>query len=99
MKKTLAIFLSLIATVSFARHELKCTSPDNRIVFYFKLTGDMPGYRVTFKGTEIVKESFIDLSFADGEFRHLTMLKPVAREGKEEYDLIVGKASHISDKY
>ncbi|HMJ70798.1 MAG TPA: glycoside hydrolase family 97 protein [Cyclobacteriaceae bacterium] len=98
MNKILIILLALPA-FSFAQSELKCSSPDNRIVFYFKLKADQPTYRIAFKGSELVKESTIGLAFSDGDFKQLKMQKPVARKGKEEYDLVVGKTSHVADNY
>jgi hypothetical protein len=62
MSKIITIILLALPAFSFAQSEVKCSSPDNRIVFYFKLKADQPTYRITFKGSELLKgcSGFID---------------------------------------
>lgn len=99
MIRILPVLFVLFPSLVFSQKELKCSSPDNRIAFYFGFKADKPTYRITFKGSDLVEESSISLDFADGAFEHLKMLKPAARKGKEEYDLVVGKTSHVSDYF
>ncbi|HZX59944.1 MAG TPA: glycoside hydrolase family 97 N-terminal domain-containing protein, partial [Mucilaginibacter sp.] len=96
-RRVIICLLSLISVSAFAGQNVTITSPDKNISF--KLDAKQSGlvYRVSYKGNLLVNDSRLSISFKKGgEFgSNPTLGKPVFKKMEEEYDLIVGKASHV----
>ena len=95
-------FLFLLIVVAFsasAQQTVKCTSPDKRIVFSVAARSNELVYNISFRGQKLIEDSRFGLTFKDGAFSPITTQKSISRKGKEEYDLVVGKASHVVDNY
>jgi alpha-glucosidase len=82
-------------------------SPDGQIRFVFRFTDGLPEYSVFYKGVGLVERSPLSLTFlgeggAGGtkEFgRGLVPLRPVFRDGEDNYELVVGKTKAVHDRY
>ena len=97
IKILLIVFVSLNAN---AQKNIRITSPDGNIAFAFRLDNKMPQYAVTYMGKPIIDYSNLSLVFDDGKFEsNLKINKPVYRDTTEDYDLIVGKTSHVHTRY
>lgn len=100
--KTLLTLLPFIMTCicSIAQKNITLASPDKRIQFHFTLTNSTPVYSVVFKGETVINNSTLELKFADSSVaRNLRLLKPTYKDTTEEYDLLVGKTSHVVSHY
>ncbi len=97
---SVSIFV-FFATLSLGQSTVRLVSPDGRIVFLLRLTAEAPVYRVIYSGKPLVNESPLTLNFAEtGLFGpNLTLLKPRLRTVDETYDLIVGKAKTVRNRY
>ena len=97
ISRLLSFFLLLATTSTLAKTGVTITSPDKNISF--KLNANQSGliYRVSYKGNLLVNDSRLSISFKrGGEFgSNVSLGKPIFRKMEEEYDLIVGKASHV----
>ncbi len=94
----LLIFLLILAFENVsAQRSFTVSSPDKSINFW--LSTDQGGitYRVTYKGTLLVDNSRLKISFQEGRaFDHdLQLGKPQLQHLQEDYDLIVGKTSKV----
>jgi alpha-glucosidase len=95
--------LSILVVVFFpficvAQYQI--ASPNGNILFNFKLTDQSPTYSLYFKGQSVLNKSEISFTLNDFVFKSkLHVLKPTFRGGNEEYDLIVGKTSHVNDPF
>ncbi|HEX3384577.1 MAG TPA: glycoside hydrolase family 97 protein [Mucilaginibacter sp.] len=93
----LSVLLILLSISSAFASSITVTSPDKNIVF--KLEAGKAGlvYRVTYKGTLLVNDSRLSISFkGDGEFgRNVHLGKATFKPIEEDYDLVVGKTSHV----
>ncbi len=100
-RSRLLLFSLLTVFPAFAQKEIRLASPDGRVVFAFKNTPNAPTYRVTFKGKPIVEPSELGLDFAEtGAFGpNLNVGKPAFREADETYDLVVGKAKTVRNRF
>lgn len=97
-------FLGFLLTISFpALSQEKATilSPDGRIQFVFTLTDSAPEYSVYFKKRVVILPSSLGLSFEkSGEFaKGLKTGKISFSKGTDDYNLVVGKAKKIEDRY
>jgi alpha-glucosidase len=97
--RIISIFLALVATSVSAQTKVSVSSPDKSITFNFVGKSSDLSYGIRYKKAELVNESHLALAFSDGAFTDLKYRKPITRKGKEEYDLLVGKTSHIVDNY
>jgi alpha-glucosidase len=97
ISRLLSFLLLLIAPYALTAKAVVITSPDGAIKF--SLEGDRAGlvYRVSYKGNLLVNDSRLSLSFKEGgEFgKNVSLGTPVFQKMEEDYDLIVGKASHV----
>ena len=95
------IFCLACVLISFAAYSQKgvhLASPDGNILFSFDIQKNKPAYNISYKGKPIIDYSSLGLSFADGEFSEgLVALKAVYHDSTEDYDLVVGKTSHVHD--
>ena len=94
----LLIFLLILAFENVsAQRSFTVSSPDKSINFW--LSTDQGGitYRVTYKGTLLVDNSRLKISFQEGRaFDHdLQLGKPQLQHLQEDYNLIVGKTSKV----
>jgi alpha-glucosidase len=96
------LYCCLIATSpARAGKNIDLISPDGNIHFSFQATAGGPHYSVYFRGTKIIDESPLGLSFeGTGDFgKRLIIARPVFREGEDKYDLVVGKTKSVHDFY
>ena len=83
-----------------AQKQVVLSSPNGQIVYTFKLVNKAPVYSMAFKGKPLVDNSTLGIVFSDGAFdNNLSMLKPVFKDSTEDYNLIVGKTSHVHDEF
>ena len=89
----------LICFAAYSQKVVRLASPDGNIFFSFDIK-NKPTYNISYKGKRIIDNSSLGLSFADGEFSEgLGALKAVYHDSTEDYDLVVGKTSHVHDTY
>jgi len=103
MKPTLnclyALFLMIYIPVS-AQKKISLTSPDGSISFSFKLVKNSMNYSVAFKQKILIDNSSLGLQFDSDNFaNNIKMNKPLYRDTTENYDLVVGKTSHVHTHY
>ncbi|MBC7920166.1 MAG: glycoside hydrolase family 97 protein [Ferruginibacter sp.] len=91
----------LAALPVLAQQDIRLASPDGNVAFTFRLTDDGPVYRVAFKGKTLVDDSKLTLSFREnGTFgKGLKVKRPRFREADETYELVVGKAKTVRNRY
>jgi alpha-glucosidase len=96
----LLILLSLALT-STAQKNLRLESPDGAIQYSFRLTAASPEYSVSYKGQKLIADAGLSLHFQEsGPFgANLQISNAHSREGSEQYELIVGKAKQVNDKF
>jgi len=96
-KRVLTCLLSFISLGVFAEKNITVTSPDKNIVFRISAGENGLAYRVVYKGNVLIDNSRLSISFKQGgEFgRHVSLGKPSYKKIEEEYDLIVGRSSHV----
>ncbi len=94
------LLLISFITACTADKPIELYSPDKDICFTFRLADESPLYEVSYKNTPLIESSSLLLDFDSGEFgQHLTADKPTFREGKEDYELIVGKNKQVHSHY
>ncbi len=99
MKNLLLLLLSIPVFVS-AQKEVTLTSPNKNIIFHFKLTNAKPMYSVAFKGKSLVEYSTLSLQFEnDSLAQNIKTGTPRFKDSTEEYDLYIGKTSHVREQY
>lgn len=97
---TACLFFNFITTISFAQKKILLTSPDNNLVFSFKLVNKSMEYSIAFKKKTIVDYSTLSLQFDSDNFdNNLKMHQPVFSDTTEDYDLAVGKTKHVHTHY
>ncbi|MGZ3944757.1 MAG: glycoside hydrolase family 97 protein, partial [Mucilaginibacter sp.] len=96
-KRILTFLLSLISLSVFAEKNVTVTSPDKNIVFRLSATENGLKYRVIYKGNVLIDNSRLSISFKKGgEFgKNVSLGKPSFKKVVEDYDLIVGRSSHV----
>lgn len=100
--RQIACFAALFfgANYLFAQKNLAISSPNKQIIFEFSVVAGKPEYSVKFKGQKLVEHSALSLAFNDGEIGNkVSMQKPAISKGVEEYDLPLGKTSHVRSAY
>jgi alpha-glucosidase len=99
-KQNLICLICILFCSSLQSQKLHVTSSDGNIVFNFKLIDKSAFYNVTFKGKTIVDYSSLSLEFDNGKFeKNLKLNKPFYRDTTEDYNLVVGKTSHVLTHY
>jgi alpha-glucosidase len=94
------IICTIISLPISAQKNVRLTSPDNNLVFSFKVLNKKMMYNVTFKDKTIVDYSFLSLQFDNGSFEtNLKFNKPLFRDTTEDYALVVGKAKQVHSHY
>jgi len=102
MRILFALFFTLhiINFSACAQRNIQITSPSGSITFSFDPINSSPAYKVFFKGNQLIQNSSIGLSFNGKDFStNIHSLKPQYREDIEDYELIVGKAKKVKDRY
>ncbi|MEO8399183.1 MAG: glycoside hydrolase family 97 catalytic domain-containing protein, partial [Ignavibacteriaceae bacterium] len=85
----------------FPQEILEITSPDQNIIFNFKISKDIPEYEVFYKGSKLINYSSLSLSFLKESIlgKKFTAGKPVYKDGEDNYSLVVGKTKNVHDYY
>jgi alpha-glucosidase len=100
MKQLFFIFFITSAFCSqpgYSQRNLHISSPSGNIVVHFKRTASSLLYSVSFNGKKLVDWSGLSLQFEDGFWpSNLHIGKTTINDRKEEYDLVTGKARHIT---
>src|SRR6476646_10764991 len=102
MTRTIFLLCVLhIGLLAYSQGEVSISSPNGKLVFTFKLTDSAPVYKVSFQRTPVLNYSSIQFDFIEGgNFgRHLKVAKPVITEGREVYELVVGKNKKVNSPY
>lgn len=90
----------LMPLLLIAQKKITLTSPDKNLVFNFYNDDGNAAYSVAYKKQVIINKSFLSLEFKDGSFsQNLKTGKPVYYDSTEDYDLFIGKTSHVHDAY
>jgi alpha-glucosidase len=101
MKQSLlVVFTTLLPFVLFAQKSIKLSSPDGQILYSFQLKNKTPFYAVSYKKKPIIADSELGLDFLEnGKLKNLRMLKPIFKEGVEEYELPLGRTKQVKDPF
>ncbi len=105
MRKPFLIFLLVSAyllTALFvqAQKKISFASPDKKITFSLQLTKSSPVYSVSYNNKKIIDGSPLVLQFDNGSFdKNLKINTPSFKDTTEQYDLVVGKAKHVTSHY
>ena len=98
--KTLFILLIAVSNFLIAQNKVQLVSPNGSISFSFDLVNTAPAYSVGFKNKILIENSPLSLEFADDDFgKNISLGKPVYKDTTEDYDLVVGKTSHVHTHY
>ncbi len=98
------IFLVLLMLINIipgsAQKKVELTSPDEKIRFTLQLSEISLQYKVEYNKKLLIDYSTIQLDLKEGGFQQaLKWEKPVYRDTTENYTLLTGKASFVSDRY
>lgn len=104
MKKVahwIAFTLCVLSMRAHSQEEVRLSSPGGQCEFTFRMMQGVPHYAVSFKERALLEYSSLRLWFLDGgEFgNRLVVGTPAFEEVDTSYDLIVGKASRVADRY
>ena len=84
----------------FTQKNIKLTSPNGNLIFNLRMINKSLTYDVIFKTKKLIENSIINLQFDDGELnKNIHSGRPVFRDTTEDYDLVVGKTSHVHTHY
>lgn len=76
------------------------TSPDGNIRFSLQVHSGVPAYSVAYKNKPVIADATLGLEFLEGgKLKGLKPGKAVTRSGVEEYELVVGKAKRVKDRF
>src|SRR5665213_2312696 len=103
MKPTLNCLYALLLVIYIpanAQKSIRLSSPDGNISFSFKLVNKTMNYSVAFKQKKLIDNSFLGLQFDSDNFaNNIKIGKPLYRDTSEDYNLVVGKTSHVHTRY
>ncbi|HEY2720750.1 MAG TPA: glycoside hydrolase family 97 protein [Chitinophagaceae bacterium] len=101
MRIGLLLFLLAISLYLPAQKNVRVSSPNGNIVSNFHLADGSVFYTVSFKNKLLLNNSSLSLDFLEGgEFKkNLKIVKPIFRNGEEDYELITGKAKLVKQAY
>ena len=98
--KCLLFALLLYPFALFAQKKITVASPDKNLSFSLAMLNAKPAYSVVYKGKPLIENSLLSLRFSDGSFsKNITVGKPIYKDTTEEYNLLIGKASHVKEHY
>jgi len=90
----------LLSSSLCAQNKIKLTSPNDNIIFSFKLINKSPVYSISFKGKTLIDNSTLSLNFDNGNFgKNISIRKPVFKDTSEDYELIAGKTKNVHSHY
>jgi Glycoside hydrolase 97. len=93
------LLICIICPQAFSQKNIRITSPDGNISISCKLSKSL-NYNVAFKGKTLIENSPVGLQFSDGDFsNNIRFGKPAFRDTTEDYELVVGKSSHVHTHY
>jgi len=97
MKKSVIVFALLSVSVfGFAQTKAAVSSPDGKVKFSLGLSSGEAVVSVEYKKTKLIDNSVIGFDFADGYFgKDVKITKGKITTVVDEYDLPVGKTSHV----
>jgi alpha-glucosidase len=95
----LLITLCTFVIGACAQKQIKLSSPDGKVSFEYHAGETCCVYDVSYEGKKLIANSGILLTFKDGPLKNAKTLKPVFRDGVEEYSLIVGKTSRVREEF
>ena len=97
---SLLCLLLLISFSSLAQKNIRVSSPDGNIVFNLKLLNTTPYYSIVYKNKTLIDYSPLTLDFENGAFRkNIKFNKPIFKDTTEQYNLLLGKTSHVVTHY
>ena len=102
MTKVPVFFLCfLFPLTALTQKNIRLTSPDNKIMFAFKLKQGKPVYAVSYHNSQLIEDAFLGLTFLEtGQFgQNLKVLKPIYREAVESYELVIGKNKIVNHPF
>lgn len=92
--------LLLSSALSFAQNSVKVKSPDGNLELTFSAERKGVTYSIDYKKSTLVDKSLVGIIFDNGNFGNIARFgKAVTESGKEDYDLPVGKTSHVSSNW
>lgn len=100
MKRLLTAFFILLTFNAFGQNSVTIKSPDSDLSMTVATVNGELKYNLKFKKTELISNSSIGLITDSGVVgENVKLGKAVRTSGVEEYDLIVGKTSHVSEPW
>jgi len=101
MKLLSFLFCFFLSATAFSQKTISISSPNQNILFSFKLSDVAPAYKVSYKDKTILDYSSIQFNFLEGGpfGRKLKFNKPIISDGGESYELVVGKTKKVSSHY
>ncbi len=103
LKKALICSVTVLSGICSLSADDKASvkSPDGHIRFTLCLDREgVPSYRVDYRGSELIKDARLGFVFDDCDFSGgISTGKVIKSSGTEVYDLVVGKCSHVEDRY
>ena len=84
-----------------AQKIIRLSSPNGKIVFSFSIQKKIPQYSVTYNHQQLIQKSSLGLVFDDGDAFSNCIIKnpPVISSATDHYNLIVGKASSVTQSF
>lgn len=101
MKISLLVFFLTVSFAALSQKTIRLSSPNGQIVFLFHIADSNAWYNVSFKNKPLLNNSALSLDFLEkGEFKkNLKVVKPVFRNGVEDYELVTGKTRSVHQPY
>ncbi|MBR6457686.1 MAG: glycoside hydrolase family 97 N-terminal domain-containing protein, partial [Bacteroidales bacterium] len=94
MRKLTALFLLALCAAPLSAHKL--SSPNGKLSIEVKTQSNRPVYSISYAGKAVVASSAVGFDFAEGYFGEgITIGKVSRRTVTDDYDLPVGKTSHV----
>jgi alpha-glucosidase len=97
IKRVLFFIFLLISANALAKNIITITSPDKQIKFWLSTDNNGLYYKVAYKGTLMVDNSRLNISFKEGGLFNHNLLIAAAKPERltEDYELVTGKASKV----
>ncbi|MDB4923463.1 glycoside hydrolase family 97 protein [Mucilaginibacter sp.] len=97
IKRALFFIFLLISANTLAKNIITITSPDKQIKFWLSADNNGLYYKVAYKGTLMMDNSRLNISFKEGGLFNHNLFVAVAKPERltEDYELVTGKASKV----
>jgi alpha-glucosidase len=97
IKRVLFFIFLLISANTLSKNIITITSPDKQIKFWLSTDNNGLYYKVAYKGTLMVDNSRLNISFKEGGLFNHNLLIAAAKPERliEDYELVTGKASKV----